>query len=430
MIKYYSTNDRSLKVSFKEAILSGLAKDKGLFMPEEFKKLNPEVYSQKNFSDMCYKVAQIMFDGEIPAQDLKMITDRVFIFDAPLRKLHDNIFVLELFHGPSAAFKDFAARFMAEVMGYYVRKEKKKLTILVATSGDTGSAVAKGFFLVPDIDVIILYPKGKVSILQEKQLTTLDENIISLEVKGTFDDCQRMVKEAFVDNELCSKVNLSSANSINIARLLPQSFYYIWAYIQAKSPEVIFCTPSGNFGNLTAGLIAKKMGLAVKKFIAATNVNDVVPEYLNTGIFNSRASVQTYSNAMDVGNPSNFARMIDIYKDVESMKKDIIGFKATDKETIETIKEVYGKYDYILDPHSAVGYKAVKDFLSSNKTDDTPIILHGTAHPAKFPEIIKKAIGIEIDLPEVLAQAMHKKKHSIEIKANFKSLKEYLLNRS
>ena len=398
-------------------------------MPVEFKKLTTDVFSQKSFPGMCYETAKIIFDGEFPLDELKKITDNAFNFDAPLINLHDNIYVLELFHGPSAAFKDFAARFMAQVLGYYVKNDNKKITILVATSGDTGSAVAKGFYKVPDIDVVILYPKNKVSYLQEKQLTTLNENVAALEVKGTFDDCQRLVKEAFVDSELNAKITMSSANSINIGRLLPQSFYYIWAYIQAEKPEVIFCTPSGNFGNLTAGLIAKQMGLPVKKFIAATNANDVVPEYLNTGIFNARPSVQTYSNAMDVGNPSNFSRMVDIYKNVESMKNDVIGFKATDKETIECIREVYEKYNYILDPHSAVGYKAIKDFTEQNNNMDIPIILHETAHPSKFSETIKEAIGIEVDLPEVLFEAMHKEKKSIEIDADLKSLKKYLLTR-
>ena len=432
MIKYYSTNGKSDKVSFKEAILSGLAPDRGLYMPEKIVTLPESIYSKTAFSEMCYYAARLLVDGEIPDNDLKNIVDDAFIFDVPVKNLHDKINILELFHGPTAAFKDFGARFMARVMSYFIRENNEKITIVVATSGDTGSAVAKGFYKVPGIDVVILYPKGKVSYLQEKQLTTLGENITALEVRGNFDDCQHIAKDAFMDKELNSKIKLSSANSINIGRLFPQSFYYIWAFMQISHAldPVVFCTPSGNFGNLTGGLLAKRMGLPVKKFIAATNVNDVVPEYLETGIFNPRPSVHTYSNAMDVGNPSNFARMIDLYSSQEEMSKDIIGYKAADAETVEIIKEVYNNYNYVMDPHTAVGYKAVKDYLSKNPDDkNTPIILLSTAHPAKFGDTIKEAIGKDIPVPSVLEEALQKEKHSIEIDNKFDSLKEYLLNR-
>lgn len=432
MIKYYSTNGKSDKVSFKEALLSGLAPDKGLYMPERFPLLNEDVFKKNNFPEMAFEIAKTIIDGEISDKNLKTIVFDALNFQAPIKKLHDNIYILELFHGPTAAFKDFAARFMARTMSYFLKEENKKVTIIVATSGDTGSAVAKGFYKIPNIDVVILYPKNKVSCLQEKQLTTLGENIIALEVRGTFDDCQHMAKEAFMDKELNSKVNLSSANSINIGRLFPQSFYYFWAYtrvMKGKNGNVIFCTPSGNFGNLTGGIIAKKMGLPVELFIAATNINDVVPEYLITGKYKPRESKQTFSNAMDVGNPSNFARILDIYKTKENMMKDIKGYKVTDVETAKVIKEVYIKYNYILDPHTAVGYKAIMDFCSDNKNVKLPIILLSTAHPAKFNETIKEAIGKEVPIPHVLKEALNKEKYSIEIDNNVKSLKEYLLNR-
>ncbi len=437
MIKYYSTNGKSKKVSFKEALLSGLAPDKGLYMPERFPLLNEDIFKKNNFPEMGFEIAKLIIDGEISDINLKQIVFDALNFQAPVINLHDNIYILELFHGPTAAFKDFAARFMSRTMSYFLKEENKKVTIIVATSGDTGSAVAKGFYKIPNIDVIILYPKNKVTFLQEKQLTTLGENITALEVRGTFDDCQHMAKEAFIDKELNAKINLSSANSINIGRLFPQSFYYVWAYTQVVKDEkgkVIFCTPSGNFGNLTGGVIAKKMGLPVESFIAATNINDVVPEYLITGVYKPRESIQTYSNAMDVGNPSNFARILDIYKTKDNIVKDIIGFKVTDQETLNVIKDIYKKYNYIFDPHTAVGYKAIMDYYSDNNSSknkdvNLPVILLSTAHPAKFNEIIKEAIGKEVPVPPVLKEALIKEKHSIEIDNNLKSLKEYLLSR-
>ena len=430
MIKYYSTEGKSPNVSFKEALLSGLAPDRGLYMPDKIKQLNDRVFKQNDFAKMSFEIAKILADGEIPDHALKKIVDDAFNFCVPVKNIHNNIYVLELFHGPTAAFKDFGARFMARTMSYLIKGKNQKITILVATSGDTGSAVAKGFYDVENIDVVLLYPKGKVSFLQEKQLTTSGKNITALEVRGTFDDCQYMVKEAFIDKELNSKLLLSSANSINIGRLLPQSFYYVWAYIKVnkeKKSPVIFCTPSGNFGNLTGGLIAKAMGLPVELFIAATNINDVVPEYLDKGIFTPRPSIPTYSNAMDVGNPSNFSRMLALYKTKKNMSKDIIGFKVTDEETLNTINKVYKKHDYILDPHGAVAYKAVIDFWDKYDKNDIPIILLETAHPAKFGDTIKKATGIDMPIPPVLQEALEKEKHSIEIDNDFASLKEYLL---
>lgn len=431
-MKYYSTEKKAPEVSFKEALLTGLAPDRGLYMPQKINPLTENVYSQDTFQKMCFETAKIIVDGEIPDDNLSNIVNDALNFKVPIKHLHDNIHILELFHGPTAAFKDFGARFMARTMSYFIKKTNEKVTILVATSGDTGSAVAKGFLGIPNIDVILLYPKNKVSFLQEKQLTTLGQNITALEVRGTFDDCQKMVKDAFIDDELSKKITLSSANSINIGRLLPQSFYYIWAFLQttdSSSDKIIFCTPSGNFGNLTAGLIAKFMGLPVECFIAATNINDVVPEYLNTGIFNPRPSKATFSNAMDVGNPSNFSRMLELYGTKEKMEKDIFGYKATDEETLKTIKEVFEKYDYILDPHGAVGYKAIKDFIEEHGEKDYPIILLETAHPAKFNSTIKEAIGKELEIPEVLKEALQKEKRSIEIDNDFLSFKSYLLNR-
>lgn len=427
-MKYYSTEKRSEKVSFKEALLQGLAPDRGLYMPDNFPKIDDALLETKDFKELSFKLATLLIDGEIPAIDLKKITDDAFNFPVPVKNIRDNIYALELYHGPTAAFKDFGARFMARTMSYFLKD--KKLTILVATSGDTGSAVAKGFYGLPNIDVIILYPSGKVSPLQEKQLTTLGKNITALEVEGTFDDCQHMVKEAFMDDEVKSWLELSSANSINIGRLYPQSFYYFWAYIQLKGKGMpIFCTPSGNFGNLTGGLMAKIMGLPVKSFIAATNVNDTVPVYLKTGKYTPKPSVQTYSNAMDVGNPSNFARMLDLFDNNHSLKDQISGYKVTDKETIDTIKSVYEEYKYLLDPHGAVGYKAITDYIKETGDTTTPIILLETAHPAKFSEVIVKAIDKEPEIPSTLVEYLKMEKVSVKIKPDYKELKNYLRTR-
>ena len=433
MIKYFSTENRSEKVSFREAIIRGLAPDRGLYFPEKIAKFSKDIFDILNFSELSFEVLSLLIGDEIPSSDLKKICDDSFNFQVPIKNINDNIYTMELFHGPTAAFKDFGARFMARTLSYFLSESNQKVTILVATSGDTGSAVARGFYRVPNIDVVILYPTKKVSPLQEKQLTTLGENITALEVDGTFDDCQYMVKEAFVDETLNKKINLSSANSINIGRLYPQSTYYVWAYNYLKdltgAKEVIFCTPSGNFGNLTGGLLANKMGLPVKKFIAATNINDVVPEYLDTGIFSPRPSLQTYSNAMDVGNPSNFDRMLALYKTKENMKKDIVGYKVTDNEVLSTIKKVYERYNYLLDPHGAVGYKASESFIEEYNEMESPIIFLETAHPAKFGEVIETNLGIKIDIPDILKEYMQKEKNAIFIKNSFSDLKEFLIAR-
>ena len=385
-MKYRSTNKKIKNISFKNVIFQGLAADGGLFLPERFPKLSPKFIKEigkKKFWQIALEISKKFIFG-IPQKDLKKIIKDSFNFKVPLVKLGNNLYVLELFHGPTLAFKDFGARFMARVMGYFLKKDKKKIKIIVATSGDTGSAVASGFYGMPNIRVYILYPRKKVSLLQEKQLTTFGGNITAIEVKGNFDDCQRLAKQILLDKELKEKANLSSANSINFGRLLPQMFYYFWGHAQLIGLNVVYCVPSGNFGNLTAGLMAKKMGLDVSRFIAATNINDIVPRYLKTGKFVSRVSRETISNAMDVGSPSNFARMLDMYgNDFRKMKKDIIGISVSDKETCETIKNVYRETNYICDPHTAVGVAAAR---KSNVSQ--PIIVLATAHSAKFKEII------------------------------------------
>ena len=352
-MRLYSTNNKDLFVDLKTAVFQGLPEDNGLYMPEEIPVLPKGFFEDlKDFSfqEIALNVCSNLFGNTIPINDLAKLVTEAINFPAPLVKLDEQISILELFHGPSLAFKDFGARFMAKLMGYFNEEEEKELTILVATSGDTGGAVAAGFYKTPGIRVIILYPSGKVSNLQEKQLTTLGHNIQALEIDGTFDDCQALVKQAFLNKELRSKLRLSSANSINIARLIPQSFYYFQAYKQLpeSGPSTVFCVPSGNFGNLTAGLLAKKMGLPIDHFIAATNANDVVPEYLATGTYTARPSVPTISNAMDVGNPSNFARMLDLYSSTwNNMQDEISGYAFDDDLTREGVKEVFEKYNYV-----------------------------------------------------------------------------------
>jgi threonine synthase len=430
-MKLYSTNNRTIEVSLKEAVFKGLPDDNGLFMPVSIPRLDDSFFKkidELSFQDIAYEVSKALIGDDVPAAELKKIIADVLTFDAPVVKVHDNIYVLELFHGPSLAFKDFGARFMARLMAYFLRTEKKDINILVATSGDTGSAVAQGFLDMPGIKVTILYPSGKVSDIQEKQLTTLGKNITALEVDGTFDDCQRLVKEAFLDKELNQKINLSSANSINISRLIPQTFYYFYAYSQLKKTgkPIVFSVPSGNFGNLCGGLIAKKMGLPVHKFIAATNVNDIVPDYLLKGIFKPRASVRTISNAMDVGNPSNFVRLLALYDmDLNKVRKDITGKSYTDARTSAAIGEVYNKTGYILDPHGAVGYLGLKEYLESEKADVNGIFL-ATAHTTKFLEVVEDVVGKKIELPARLQEIVNKEKKSIPLPPHFKNLKEFL----
>ena len=439
-MKLYSTKNSTAFVDLKEAVIKGLPDDNGLFMPSEIPTLprgfieNIENYS---FQEIAFEVSKTLLQGAIPENELQNIIKNAVSFPAPVVKLDDSVSILELFHGPSLAFKDFGARFMAQLMSYFNQNESKELVILVATSGDTGGAVAAGFHKTPGIRVIILYPSGKVSPLQEKQLTTLGHNITALEVDGTFDDCQALVKKAFLDKELTSKIRLSSANSINIARLIPQSFYYFEAYKQLKSlnKPIVFCVPSGNFGNLTAGLLAKKMGLPVHKFIAATNSNAVVPEYLASGNYNPRPSVRTISNAMDVGSPSNFARMYDIFSSEkgnpspnsstwDTMKSDISGYSFDDLATKKGLKEVYEKHNYVIDPHGSVGYLALKEYQKTNP--NTHGVVLETAHPSKFIADVEAILNQKIDIPERLACLSDKQKEATFMPINFDSFKDWL----
>lgn len=421
-MNYYSTNNKKSTVSLKEAVLKGLAPDNGLYMPESVPVLPESSFEslpEKSFQQIAYEVAHALLQDDVPADELEKMIKRTITFDAPLVEIEKNVFSLELYHGPTLAFKDFGARFMSQLLGYFAKEENREIVILVATSGDTGSAVANGFLGVPGIKVVVLYPSGKVSDIQEKQFTTLGQNITALEVDGSFDDCQRLVKEAFLDEELNKKFFLTSANSINIARLVPQSFYYFYAWSRLKDrSNVVFSVPSGNFGNLTAGLIAKRMGLPIRHFIASTNRNDIVPEYLKTGIFNPKPSQATVSNAMDVGNPSNFARMMDLYaNDLNKIKADITGYRFSDEETKQAMREVYKTSNYILDSHGAVGYLGLKKYLAEH-TETTGVFLE-TAHPAKFLEVVEETLKTEVKIPERLKQFIKGNKKSITCSKDF-----------
>lgn len=428
-MELYSTKGTVENVNFETAIFKGLPSDNGLYMPTEIPTLDKSFFDKidtLSFQEIAFEVANKLIGSEIPAADLKEIVYDTVNFPAPVVNIKENINVLELFHGPSLAFKDFGARFMSRVMSYFLKKENRSINILVATSGDTGSAVAQGFLGVPGIHITILYPSGKVSINQEKQLTTFGQNITALEIDGVFDDCQAIVKQAFLDKELDEKLNLSSANSINIARLIPQSFYYFWAYAQVKKQgkKVVFSVPSGNFGNLCGGLIATKMGLPVELFVASTNSNNIVPTYLKTGNFEPRASVATLSNAMDVGNPSNFPRVKALFGNVlESVQEKIVGKFYNDEQTKAAMKAVYDETGYVMCPHTAVAYLGLVEVL---KADQTGILL-STAHPAKFNDIVDEIIGIEVELPERLAEIVHKEKKSIKLSKNYDEVRKYLI---
>lgn len=430
-MKFYSTNKKSPLVTFKEVLMVGLAPDGGLFMPEKFPKLDGSFLKdihKKNFNDIAFEVSK-NFINDIPERELRRIIKEALNFKVTLISLYENLYVLELFHGPTLAFKDFGARFMARLMNYYLKKEKRNLNIIVATSGDTGSAVAQGFYGLSNIRVFVLYPSKRITKLQEKQMATLGKNIVAVEIQGSFDDCQKIAKQVLGDPELRGKLKLSSANSINFGRLLPQSFYYFYGYSQLRNfSEVspIFCVPSGNFGNLTAGLMAKRMGLPVKQFIAATNANDVVTKYLKTGKFVSRVSRKTISNAMDVGNPSNFARMLDLFHDdVKQMRENIAGISISDKQTRETVKNVYRETSYVADPHTAVGIAAAKQYNNSH-----PIIVLSTAHPAKFREIVGPVIGKRIPLPPQLKKFINKTKKAILMENDAESIKRLILEKN
>ena len=432
-MKYYSTKEKSHQGSLRQAVLSGMPADNGLYMPEKLPQVPDEILkncSQLTFPELAVEVARPLLSDDVPPKILTEIINEALNFDAPLVRLIEKIYTLELFHGPTLAFKDFGARFMSRLMAFFVKDSARSLNILVATSGDTGSAVAHGFYRIPGIKVVVLYPAGKISQIQEQQIATLGENITALEVQGTFDDCQRLVKQALTDKEIGNSLAVSSANSINIARLIPQIFYYFRAYSQIKlnNPgELVISVPSGNFGNLTAGLMAKRMGLPVERFIAATNINDVVPEYLRTGIFTPRVSIPTISNAMDVGNPSNFARIQDLYNyNYESIVKDLWGAGYTDEQTRQEIRRLFDQTGYICDPHSAVGSLALNDYLKTFAPIATGIFLE-TAHPAKFKPVVEEVIATEIEVPKRLARCLSLPKLSQPIANDYSQFKEFLL---
>lgn len=432
-MNYYSTNRQASKATLQEAVVNGLAGDRGLYMPESISVLPESFFNEienLSFQEMSYRVATAFFGEDIEPETLKAIVYDTLCFETPLVNVKDNKYSLELFHGPTCAFKDVGARFMSRLLAYFIKKQgQEKVNVLVATSGDTGSAVANGFLGVEGIQVYVLYPKGLVSDIQEMQFTTLGQNITAIEVDGTFDDCQALVKASFMDEDLKGHMNLTSANSINVARFLPQAFYYFNAYAQlkkiCKADNVVFCVPSGNFGNITAGLFAWKMGLPVKHFIAANNRNDIFFEYLNTGKYNPRPSVATIANAMDVGDPSNFARVLDLYENSHaSIASNISGATYDDLQIAETMKKTYDETGYLLDPHGACGYRALEEQLNP---DEIGIFLE-TAHPAKFKLTVENIIGSEVEIPETLKAFMGKEKVSIQMTKDFESFKNYLLS--
>ena len=432
-MKLYSTNNKSLRVSFQEAIFNSLPEDKGLYMPEHIPTLDPffiKNIQQYSLQEIAFTVASTLIGDDIPQDDLKKIVEDAINFDAPVKFLDAETAVLELFHGPSYAFKDFGARFMSRIMGYFSQEDDKLLDVLVATSGDTGGAVALGFLGVEGTRVTILYPRGKVSNVQEEQLTTNGQNIRALEVDGTFDDCQALVKQAFNDKSLNRELRLTSANSINIARLIPQTFYYFWAYAQLKSQgihEVVFTVPSGNFGNIGAGLLAYKMGLPVKKFVAATNVNDTVPRFLTTGAYDPKPSVQTLANAMDVGNPSNWVRIQDLFaNDLEKLRQMIISYTYNDDETRFAMRELFDKYNYVSCPHTAIGYLAAKAYKAEHTGEYASVFL-STAHPCKFPDGIEAAIFEKVTYPAGVKELAEKPKLAQPLQVNYDDFKAYLL---
>ena len=432
-MKFYSTNRKSPDLSLSEAVLRGLAPDGGLYMPVEIPVLPPKFLVELkslSFPQIACEIARTLVANEVPDRTLQAITAEAFNFPLPLVKLSESQYVLELFHGPTLAFKDFGARFMARLMSYFAGQNGGEVIVLVATSGDTGSAVAHGFHNVAGIRVVILYPSGQITEVQEKQLTTMGGNITAVEVAGNFDDCQRMAKQALVDQNLQARLRLSSANSINIARLLPQSFYYFeaWARLGARASPAIFSVPSGNFGNLTGGLLAKRMGLPVEKFVAATNINDVVPRYLASGIFEPRPPRRTISNAMDVGNPSNFARMLELYnRRPEKMREEIWGSSHSDQATEQAIQRAYQQYNYLFDPHSAVGFLGLEEYQAKFRSSRLGVIL-ATAHPAKFLPVVERAAKTKVPVPPQIRNILAKEKSAIPLPNDFGQLKELLLS--
>ena len=431
-MNYYSTNKQAPDATLAEAVVKGLAADKGLYMPYEIKSLPASFYEEietLSFQEIAYRVADAFFGEDVPAEVLRTIVYETLSFDVPVVPVTESIYALELFHGPTLAFKDVGGRFMARLLGYFIRKSgENQVNVLVATSGDTGSAVANGFLGVEGIHVYVLYPKGKVSEIQEKQFTTLGHNITAIEVDGTFDDCQALVKSAFMDEELNAKMKLTSANSINVARFLPQSFYYFYAYAQlkkmGKADQLVVCVPSGNFGNITAGLFAKRMGLPLSRFIAANNRNDIFYQYLKTGNYHPRPSVATIANAMDVGAPSNFARILDLYGNSHAaISSEISGATYTDEQIRQSVKEVYDETGYLLDPHGACGYRALAEQLREGETG----VFLETAHPTKFLQTVESIIGDKVAIPEKLQEFMKGVKQSVPMCKDFDAFKHYLV---
>lgn len=429
-MKFYSTNNRNHLVSLEEAVIKGLAPDQGLYMPEHIPRLPAAFFrniSKMSFREIGYEVTRAMFSDDLSETQIKDLVDHTLQFDAPLVKVEDHIYTLELFHGPTLAFKDFGARFCSKLMSLLMGNQQVK--VLVATSGDTGSAVANGFFGVEGVEVVILYPSGKVSELQEKQFTTLGGNVTALEVDGYFDDCQKMVKQAFLDPELNKKLVLTSANSINIARWIPQSFYYFYAYsrLRKKREKVAFAVPSGNFGNLAAGILAERMGLPIDMFVAATNINKVVPDFLAGSAFEAKPSIQTISNSMDVGNPSNFYRLLALFDNNEAdLKAKVKGFFYTDDATRNAMKSVWASSGYMLDPHGAVAYLGLKDFMQQYPETYEGVFLE-TAHPGKFRSVVEETLDVEITLPERLASFMEGKKKTESLPNDYEDFKNFLL---
>ncbi|ARV08435.1 threonine synthase [Winogradskyella sp. PC-19] len=431
-MKYYSLNRKAPNTTFEDAVVRGLAPDKGLYFPEKISPLPNsffETIDDKSNTETALETLKQFIGDEIEGPDLKTIIEDTLCFDFPIIEFNESISTLELFHGPTMAFKDVGGRFMARCLGHFNKNNSRNVTVLVATSGDTGGAVANGFLGVKGVDVVILYPSGKVSDIQEKQLTTLGQNITALEVDGVFDDCQDMVKQAFVDEELTSKMQLTSANSINVARWLPQLLYFFYAYKQLKhkSKKLVFSVPSGNFGNICAGMVAQKLGLPIKHFIASNNANNVVTNYLRTQTYNPKASVQTISNAMDVGNPSNFIRIEELHnRNFENLKKNLSSYSFTDTETRAALLEIYTKYNYVADPHGAVGYLGALKHIEKHPNDH--VVFLETAHPTKFLDVVEDVIRTKVELPEQIKAVIDKKKKAIKA-SSYSDLKRFLLNR-
>lgn len=431
-MNYYSLNKQAPNTTFKNAVIKGLAPDRGLYFPESITPLPKAFFDdidKKSYSEIAFEAIKQFVSPEIPEAVLKTIVEETLAFDFPVVTLSDHISTLELFHGPTMAFKDVGARFMARCLGYFNQNNNQEVTVLVATSGDTGGAVANGFLGVKGVNVVILYPSGKVSDIQEKQLTTLGQNIKALEVNGTFDDCQAMVKTAFLDEDLTSQMQLTSANSINVARWLPQLFYFMFAYKQLHNQyeNIVFSVPSGNFGNICAGMMAQQLGVPIHHFVASNNANNVVTRYLISQLYEPKPSVQTISNAMDVGAPSNFIRIQEIYKNkFEMLKDNLSSYSFSDEETKTAMLDIHNKYNYVADPHGAVGYLGCQEYLKEQP--NAHCVFLETAHPTKFLDVVEEVISEKQPLPKQIQQVMDKKKESVVI-STYDDLKVFLLNR-